>query len=95
MVPSFLGEHASLAKDVVVVGVGDRMELWDKAAWSDHRPTLLSSVAEVTARVDDGCLRAIGQRAGEMRRRSWLAQAARPGDDGALAPAGAPRPARE
>jgi len=53
MIPSFLGEHASLAKEVVVVGVGDRLELWAKAAWSDHRSTLLSGVAEVTARVDD------------------------------------------
>jgi DNA-binding transcriptional regulator/RsmH inhibitor MraZ len=36
-----------------VVGVGDRMELWAKTAWSEHRSTLLSGVAEVTARADD------------------------------------------
>jgi len=53
MVPSFLGEHAGLAKEVVVVGVGDRLELWDKGRWNEHRPTLLSGVAEITARVDD------------------------------------------
>lgn len=53
MVPGFLGEHASLAKDVVVVGVGDRLELWDKRNWSEHRSTLISGVAEVTSRVDD------------------------------------------
>ncbi|HEX4436725.1 MAG TPA: division/cell wall cluster transcriptional repressor MraZ [Solirubrobacteraceae bacterium] len=53
MVPGFLGEHGKLAKEVVVVGVGDRMELWDRAAWAEHRPTLLSGVAEVTSRVDD------------------------------------------
>ena len=53
MIPGFLGEHASLAKEVVVVGVGDRMELWDKQSWIQHRPALLSGVAEVTARVDD------------------------------------------
>lgn len=53
MVPSFLGEHATLTKEVVVVGAGDRMELWDRTAWSEHRTTLLSGVAEVTARVDD------------------------------------------
>jgi MraZ protein len=53
MVPGFLGDHASLSKEVVVVGVGDHMELWDRTAWSEHRTTLLSSVAEVTARVDD------------------------------------------
>jgi MraZ protein len=53
MIPGFLGEHAELTKDVVVVGVGDRLELWAKSAWNEHRPTLLSGVAEVTARVDD------------------------------------------
>jgi MraZ protein len=53
MVPGFLGEHAALVKDVVVVGVGDRLELWDRAAWGEHRSKLLSGVAEVTARVDD------------------------------------------
>ena len=50
MVPGFLGEHAGLAREVMVVGVGDRLELWDKAAWNEHRPALLSGVAEVTAR---------------------------------------------
>jgi MraZ protein len=53
MVPGFLGRHAELSKDVVVVGAGDRLELWDKGRWSEHRPTLLSGVAEVTARVVD------------------------------------------
>jgi MraZ protein len=53
MVPGFLGEHAKLAKDIVVVGAGDRMELWDRTTWAEHRSTLLSGVAEVTARVDD------------------------------------------
>ncbi|HEY2631038.1 MAG TPA: division/cell wall cluster transcriptional repressor MraZ [Solirubrobacteraceae bacterium] len=52
MVPGFLGEHANLSKEVVVVGAGDRLELWDRGAWAEHRPALLSSVAEITARVD-------------------------------------------
>ena len=41
MVPGFLGEHAELQKEVVVVGVGDRLELWDRGRWNDHRPALL------------------------------------------------------
>jgi MraZ protein len=52
MVPAFLGEHAALSREVLVVGAGNRMELWNKAAWSEYRPELLSGVAEVTARVD-------------------------------------------
>ena len=52
MVPIRLCESAGLQKEVVVVGVGDRLELWSKARWSDHQSTLLSGVAEITARVD-------------------------------------------
>jgi MraZ protein len=52
MVPGFLSEHAELSKDVVVVGAGDRLELWDRERWNEHRPTLLGGVAEITARVD-------------------------------------------
>jgi MraZ protein len=53
MIPGFLGDHAALSKEVVVVGVGDRLELWDSSTWNEHRPALLSGVAEVTAGVDD------------------------------------------
>jgi len=53
MIPGFLGDHAKLKKDVVVVGVGDRLELWDRDRWKEHRPTLLGGVAEITASVDD------------------------------------------
>jgi MraZ protein len=52
MLPGFLAEHAGLSKDVVVVGAGDRLELWDRDRWNEHRPTLLDGVAEITARVD-------------------------------------------
>lgn len=53
MVPSFLSEHAKLSKELVVVGAGDRLELWDRQTWTDHRPALLDGVAEITARVDE------------------------------------------
>jgi len=52
MVPGFLGEHAQLAKEVVVVGAGDRLELWDRETWAGHRTTLLGGVAQITAAVD-------------------------------------------
>ena len=52
MVPSFLSEHAGLSKEVVVVGAGDRLEMWRRDRWDEHRPTLLGGVAEITAGVD-------------------------------------------
>ena len=53
MVPGFLGEHAALTRRSWSSASGDRLELWDKDRWNEHRPTLLSGVAEITARVDD------------------------------------------
>ena len=40
MVPPSLGEHAGLGKEVVIVGVGNRLELWDRERWAEHRPAL-------------------------------------------------------
>jgi len=51
MIPANLVEHAGLRKEVVVVGAGVRLELWDRARWQEHRPTLLGGVAEITSRV--------------------------------------------
>ena len=33
MVPAPLIEHANLGRDVVVAGVNDRLEIWDRATW--------------------------------------------------------------
>ena len=53
MVPARLSEHAHLGKEIVIVGVGDRLELWSKPVWQAHQAELLGGVAEITARVDD------------------------------------------
>jgi MraZ protein len=53
MLPAFLIDHAKLAKDVVVVGAGSRLELWGRGAWGEHQPALLDRVADITAHVDD------------------------------------------
>ncbi len=53
IVPPSLGEQAGLEKDVVIVGVGKRLELWDRTRWSEHRGALFSGVAQMTERVDD------------------------------------------
>jgi MraZ protein len=47
MLPSFLLEHAGLTKDVVVTGVGNRLEVWDRAAWAAYNANL--DIAELTA----------------------------------------------
>jgi MraZ protein len=49
MIPAFLLEHAGLAKEVVVTGVGSRLEVWDRQAWADYNDALSGDVAQITA----------------------------------------------
>ena len=49
MVPAFLLEHAGLRKEVVVTGVGDCLEVWDRDAWRDYNAALADELADITA----------------------------------------------
>ncbi len=51
MFPSFLLEHASLKKDVVVTGAGDCLEVWDRGEWSSYNDALAAEADEITARL--------------------------------------------
>ena len=47
--PDFLREHAGLAKEVVVAGAGDRLEVWDKGAWAEQNASLTQTVPDIAA----------------------------------------------
>ncbi len=51
MVPAFLLEHAGLAKEVVVTGAGDSLQVWDRATWQDFNSALASEVTDITSRL--------------------------------------------
>jgi MraZ protein len=51
MLPAKLRADAGIDREVVVVGVGGHLELWDKRAWDGHQQALIEGVQEVTARV--------------------------------------------
>ena len=36
-IPTPLMEHASLSKECVIIGVNERLEVWDKDRWEKHR----------------------------------------------------------
>lgn len=46
MIPAALVEHAGLSRDVVVAGVHDHLEIWDRAAWR-------AQIKEVEGRAED------------------------------------------
>jgi len=53
LVPGHLRQHATLDKEVVVVGVGRHAEIWDAAAW-DAMGERLSSDAVAAAMEEMG-----------------------------------------
>jgi MraZ protein len=51
LIPPVLREFAALEKDVVVVGVGSRVEIWDKARWNDS--TTFEDMDEIANHMTD------------------------------------------
>ncbi len=50
-VPSALIDHAKLGRDVVVAGVYDHLEIWDRAAWRDQMREVEGSAEHVAERL--------------------------------------------
>ena len=42
-------EHAGIERDVVVIGAGDCLELWDPSTWADYDQDLTARAPDITA----------------------------------------------
>jgi MraZ protein len=51
--PPRLLAHASAEKEVVVAGVGDHLEVWDRQLWQEQQESLDSEIEEVTGQLGD------------------------------------------
>ena len=49
--PPTLLEHAEIKKEVVVVGVGDHLEVWGRERWEREQSSLDQEIGEVTERL--------------------------------------------
>jgi MraZ protein len=50
-IPGNLREYASLERDVAVIGNGDRVEIWDAAAWAAYNGETEGRIEEVTSKL--------------------------------------------
>jgi MraZ protein len=50
-VPATLAKEAGIKREVVVAGVGDRLEIWDRAAWRTHVKEFEGSAEDVAERL--------------------------------------------
>ena len=53
MLPAQLIEHAKLGKEVVVAGVNDRLEIWDRESWRRELEQIEGSAEDVAERLAD------------------------------------------
>lgn len=53
-IPQALKQYAGLAKDLVVVGVGSRAEIWDANAWNDYLASQENNFSEISEEVIPG-----------------------------------------
>ena len=51
LVPPALLEHAKLGREVVVAGVHDHLEIWERRAWRDHLASVEGSADHVAERL--------------------------------------------
>ena len=53
LLPANLREHAKLDKDVVVIGVSTRIEIWGKEAWDEYNAKIGPEVANIAENLVD------------------------------------------
>jgi transcriptional regulator MraZ len=53
LVPPALMKHAKLEREVVVAGVHDHLEIWDRGAWGEHLASVEGSADHVAERLAD------------------------------------------
>ena len=51
LVPATLANQAGIEREVVVAGVGDHLEIWNRAAWRDHVKEIEGSAEDVAERL--------------------------------------------
>jgi MraZ protein len=47
LLPSLLRDHAQLDKQAILLGQGNKFELWSLEAWDASRPDMLNSVQQL------------------------------------------------
>ena len=53
LISAALREFAGLEKDVVLVGVLDRVEIWDKAKWDENNAAVEENMDEIASQMED------------------------------------------
>jgi MraZ protein len=53
LIPDYLKEYASLKKNAVIVGVHDRLEIWDEGKWESYKKRVEGEVGNMAERLGE------------------------------------------
>ena len=53
LIPENLREHAALDGEAVVVGVGDRIEMWSPARWQEFKAEQEANLGDIAEQLGD------------------------------------------
>jgi MraZ protein len=53
IIPPSLRSHAALSADIVFLGVGNRVEVWDQAKWEKHQQYLEENIAHISGKLNE------------------------------------------
>jgi len=53
IIPLKLREHAKLSKEILFVGVGNRIEIWDRETWEKNDQFLSQNIERISQQVSD------------------------------------------
>ncbi|MBI2624386.1 division/cell wall cluster transcriptional repressor MraZ [Candidatus Parcubacteria bacterium] len=53
LIPDYLKNYANLRKNVTVIGLGNRLEVWDEAAWQDYKLETEKQIGSIAERLGE------------------------------------------
>lgn len=53
LIPDYLRHYASLKKNVVVIGLFNRLEIWDEKKWQDYKKKTETVVGDIAGRLKE------------------------------------------
>lgn len=53
LVPEFLKKYAQLKKNVIIIGLGNRIEIWDKKKWEEYKNRIEAQVGSMAEKLEE------------------------------------------
>ncbi|MCP6719210.1 MAG: division/cell wall cluster transcriptional repressor MraZ [Patescibacteria group bacterium] len=53
LIPDYLKKYAHLNKDVIVIGLSNKIEIWDDRAWKEYREKIEKDIGDMAGRLHE------------------------------------------